>query len=129
MRRVELPEAVVLRSCLAYLQARGIFAWRNGSGRARFGSGSAARWVQFGVVGGADILGVLPDGRILAVETKATCGRTSPEQDAFLEAIRGAGGVALVCRSVDDLIEGLEAAGVRLGELIGRAKCEGREMR
>lgn len=120
MRRVEIPEAAVLAACLQYLARSGIFAWRNGSGRARFGTGSAARWVQFGIVGGSDILGVLPDGRILAIETKATSGRTTVEQDVFLETIRGAGGVALVCRSVDDLIEGLEASGVRLGELIGR---------
>jgi hypothetical protein len=43
---------------------------------------------------------------------------------AFIEVVRSAWGVALVCRSLDDLIEGLEAAGMRLGELIGRAKCQ-----
>jgi hypothetical protein len=118
MRRDKIPEAVVLAACLEYLEAGGIFAWRNGSGRARFGSGASARWVQFGIVGGADILGVLGDGRILAVETKSTSGRTTLAQDAFLDAIRGAGGVALVVRSLDDLIEGLEAAGLHLGELI-----------
>jgi hypothetical protein len=115
-----LPEACILKACLDYMAALGIFAWRNGSGRARFGAGPSARWVQFGILGGSDILGVLPDGRALAVETKGPNGRVTVAQRVFLETVRGAGGVAIVARSVDDLINGLEEAGIHTGELVRR---------
>lgn len=49
--------------------------------------------------GGADIIGIAPGGRFLAVEVKTDKGRTTPEQDRFLEAVRNAGGIACVARS------------------------------
>jgi hypothetical protein len=53
--------------------------------------------------GSADILGCLPGGKFLAVETKAPAGRLSPEQLEFLEKIRGIGGVAIVAHSAWEL--------------------------
>lgn len=52
--------------------------------------------------GFADLFGVLPDGRFVAIEVKTPAGRLMPHQRRFLEAITRMGGVAGVARSVDD---------------------------
>ena len=49
----------------------------------------------------------LRDGRTLAVDCKRPSGKPTPEQIAFLRCVRANGGVALVARSVDDLLEAL----------------------
>jgi hypothetical protein len=66
------------------------------SGAARVGG----RFVRFGWPGCPDVLGQLIDDRLLGVEVKAAKGRTSPEQQAFLERIRTAGGVGFIARSL-----------------------------
>jgi hypothetical protein len=55
--------------------------------------------------GTSDLLGFTLDGRILAIECKSAKGKPSEAQVKFLEAIRAAGGIAGVCRSVDDALE------------------------
>lgn len=116
-------ESAILRACLEYLDAVRVFAWRNSTGAVKYGQGPAARFVRFGKIGASDIIGALPDGRFLAVECKTARGRLSPEQIAFLGQVKRAGGVAIVARSVDDLIIGLESAGFATGELFGRREC------
>jgi len=74
------------------------------------GKGGKPQPVRFGRRGQADILGFMPDGRFLAVECKASDGKLRPEQELFLGRVRRAGGVAIVARSVDDLIAGLKEA-------------------
>jgi len=49
--------------------------------------------------GGADLICIAPDGRFMAVEVKTKTGRTTAEQDRFLEAVRARGGIAGVARS------------------------------
>jgi hypothetical protein len=98
----------VKAACLRYLQRRGVYAWNNPAGAVRI---ARDRWVSFGKKGSADILGCLPDGKFLAVETKSPRGRLSPEQSAFLEKIRGMGGLAIVARSFRELDEALREAG------------------
>lgn len=60
-----------------------------------------------GLKGVSDILGVLPDGRFLAVECKGPKGKPSPEQVEFIENVRKMGGVAFVARSLQDVKNGL----------------------
>ena len=77
--------------------------------------------MRFGKLGSSDIIGVLPDGRFLAVEVKALKGRLSVEQAAFLDKIRGLGGVALVVRGWQDLDTALRREGyVDDGPLFGK---------
>jgi hypothetical protein len=65
-----------------------------------------ARMIQAGLTtGGADIIGIAPDGRFLAVEVKTSKGRIRPEQTKFLQAVKNAGGIAGVARSVDDALQ------------------------
>mgnify|MGYP000438039372 CR=1 FL=1 len=66
------------------------------------------RVVRYGTggVGGSDLLGIvtMPDGvgRFCAMEVKSATGRPSPEQIAFLDAVRRRGGFAAIVRSVED---------------------------
>jgi hypothetical protein len=75
----------------------GTFAERNRDGSTRYIRANTAR-------GMSDIMGVLRDGRTLAIEVKSRTGRMRPGQEEFLQTIRQAGGVAGVCRSVDDAV-------------------------
>ena len=101
-------ESIVLSGCLRYLQARGLFVWRNNSGATRI---APDRWISFGKKGSSDILGILPGGRALCVECKAPDGRLSPEQKQFLERVQGLGGLALVVRSWQELDQALRDSG------------------
>lgn len=84
--------------------------WRNNCGQLQDKEG---RWVRFGVAnpGGADLIGfrsitITPDmvGQQVAVfaalEVKAISGRIRPEQKAFIDTVKRAGGIAEVVRSV-----------------------------
>lgn len=54
-------------------------------------------------------MGILsPSGRFVAVEVKTADGRIRPEQELFLQLVRNAGGIAFVCRSVDDFLLGMK---------------------
>jgi hypothetical protein len=65
-----------------------------------------------GLRGVADVLGVLPGGRFLAIECKGPRGRLTAEQAAFLENVVKAGGVALVVKDAKELERELGALGV-----------------
>ena len=90
-------ENVVCASCMRVLSLRGIPAFRINSGACRVGK----RFIRFGAPGLPDIIGVLPDGRFLGVETKAPAikglfgskraGKRSPQQIAAHRAANAAG--------------------------------------
>jgi hypothetical protein len=97
-------EREIQTQCLEYLRAAGVFAWRNNTGARPVGEGRGRRYLRFGTPGSSDVIGVLPDGRFLAVEVKRPGGgKVSLAQEDFLGRVTRAGGVALVVRSVDDL--------------------------
>ena len=58
-------------------------------------------------VGSSDLIGWTRDGRFLAVEDKSPSSRIRPEQARFLEAVAAAGGVAVLARSTQDLMDAL----------------------
>jgi len=102
----EPTEAEILRAIIQLLhrhprvaqcwrQNSGTFQERNRDGSTRYIRANTAR-------GMSDIMGVLRDGRTLAIEVKSRIGRMRPGQEEFLQTIRQAGGVAGVCRSVED---------------------------
>ncbi len=104
-RTNDRPEAAALVEILKALRTHPAVAWaeRQNSGAVRVGG----RFVRFGWPGCPDVLGQLRDGRFLAVEVKSKTGRTSPEQVAFLDRIRAAGGVAFVARDLRDVLQHL----------------------
>ncbi len=66
----------------------------------------AGRWVQFGLCkGSSDLIGIMPDGRFLAVECKAGRKQPTQEQKDFIALVNSKGGVAGVVWSVQDFIE------------------------
>lgn len=89
-------ESEITKAILAYLRASGIVSWKNWSGP------------MTPIRGISDILGVLPPGgRFLAIEVKTATGKLTEHQLRFLSAVREAGGVAFVARSLDDVISTL----------------------
>jgi hypothetical protein len=102
------PEGCIKADCLRYLNKRGIKAWNNTTGCVRI---APDRWLHFGLKGSSDILGCLPGGRFLAVETKALRGRLTDEQRGFLRGIESLGGVAVVARSFQELDAALRREG------------------
>jgi hypothetical protein len=102
------PEGRIKAAVLRYLQRRGVFCWNNPTGAAQTAPG---RWVSFGKKGSADIIGILPGGRFLAVEVKAPQGRLSAEQREFLERVSALGGMAVVAKSAADVDAALRAGG------------------
>jgi len=78
--------------------------------------------VRFGLCkGSSDLIGFLRlevDGkkiaRFISLEIKTETGRTTTEQDLWLELVRAFGGFACVVRSVEDAVAAIERA--RKGE-------------
>jgi hypothetical protein len=103
----EPRESAVLASIMQALAFYPKVAWhaRMNSGSYTVGEGAERRYIRFGFPGCPDILGMMTDARLLAIEVKRLSGRTTEAQDAFLETVRANGGVAFVARSVDDLRE------------------------
>jgi hypothetical protein len=104
----EPSEAEILRAILQLLRRhpRVAMCWRQNSGtfQERNPDGSV-RYIRANTQRGmSDIMGTLKDGRTLAIEVKSRTGRMRPGQEEFLASIRDAGGVAGVCRSVDDAV-------------------------
>jgi len=93
------PEGKIVADILEYLRVSGIFAWRSNSGAFR----ANGRMVQYGKVGSSDIIGILNDGRFLAIECKTDYGKVSQAQIDFLSAIDKSGGVAFVAHGVEDV--------------------------
>lgn len=88
---------------MEYLALRpDIYCWRNNSGKL---TDRAGRLVSFGKVGSADILGIAPDGRLMALEVKkpSTRKNTSPAQKEFLGEISKRGGIAGIVTSIEEV--------------------------
>ncbi len=95
-------EHAIQLQIMEYLALKGIYAWRNNSGTLRDRRGIP---VRFGKVGSADILGVAPDGKFLAIEVKRPGGSwgVQPAQEAFLQEITRRGGYAGVATCLEDV--------------------------
>ena len=100
-----IPEKAIEKHILAFLRAKGIFAWKNQSQ----GTYDAKKGVYrrpmnpFMIKGVSDILGILPDGKFLAIEVKSARGKPSDDQRDFIERILRDNGVAFVARSVEEV--------------------------
>ena len=64
-----------------------------------------------GQKGISDIIGCI-HGRMFCLEIKTTRGRVTPAQQQFLDDVNAAGGLALVVRSLNDVINGLGLRGM-----------------
>lgn len=112
--RTEPSESEILKAVMHLLKRHPKVAvcWRQNSGTAQFaGADGKTRYVRANTARGmSDIMGTLKDGRTLACEVKTRTGRIMPHQQEFLDGINKAGGVAFVARSLEDVMEALNAA-------------------
>lgn len=67
--------------------------------------------IAFGIIGSADLSGILSDGRRLEIEAKAARGRQSGQQQNFQRMIERFNGAYILARSVDDVHRGLRGHG------------------
>ena len=96
-------EKDILRSIRQYLDLRRVLYLRNNSGALRDASN---RPVRFGQPGSADLI-LCFGGRFVSLEVKGPRGKLTELQEGWARAVRLAGGVALVVRSVDELADAL----------------------
>lgn len=59
------------------------------------------------IKGISDILGIMPNGKLLAIEVKTKAGKLSVEQKIFLDEINKRGGLAFMARSIEDVTSNL----------------------
>ena len=120
-------EADILRAILAHCnRLPGVMLWRANRGAITATYKGTTRFVRFGGLPGmSDLIGwktwtprrdavghilVLPPLAVfVAIEVKRPGMKPTPQQAAFLELVRQAGGLAIVATSVEDVI----AAGLR----------------
>jgi hypothetical protein len=94
-------ETEAQRAILDYLKLIGIFCWRANNIASPGKDGAFRKFA--GMPGMADILGILPGGRFLAIEVKSETGKATPNQLKFGEAINRNGGLWFEARSVADV--------------------------
>ena len=102
-----IPEQNIENEILLWLNMSGIFAWKVKT----VGVFDPVKKIyrrsnnRYHIKGVSDVLGILPDGKLLAIEVKSKAGRASPEQIQFIDKIKASGGVALIARSLEEVIE------------------------
>ena len=99
-------EHQIQSACLEYLAVCPRVAWaeRMNTGAINIPvPGGKDRFIRFGFPGCSDIIGMLKDGRFLAVEVKSATGRATEAQEAFLSQVATYSGVAGIVRSVEAL--------------------------
>ncbi len=98
-------EREIQTAVLALLHARGVLAWKAGSGAFRVtDTHGRERYVKIGHSGVADIIGLMPpSGRMVACEIKRPGKAATLEQANFLASVRQAGGIAFVATCCEDV--------------------------
>ena len=83
--------------------------FRNSVGMVHYGDTPFRRTLRYGLApGSADLIGIGPGGQFISIEVKTGKQQLAPRQRAWLDMVRNQGGVALVARSVEDVITALE---------------------
>lgn len=100
-------EQPLIKEILIAASREGARLFRNNLGSLEDKNG---RWVQYGVCnpGGSDLIGWTKTGRFLAVEVKAGRTATTQAQANFVSVVNAGGGIAVIARSVDDVITALK---------------------
>jgi hypothetical protein len=106
VKRPLARESQVMEAVAGILERHPLVAayWRQNTGAAKLDN----RFIKFSFRGCSDYLGFLTDGRILAVECKATGKKPTAEQAAFLASVEKVGGFACCTDSGLEVFEKLE---------------------
>lgn len=102
LRSVQPYERNIVASVLRALVALPEVSW---CARMNTGAAKGKRFVRFGFVGLADIIGQMRDGRFIAIECKRRGGDRKDTQQLFLHWVHCAGGLAGFATSVEDALE------------------------
>lgn len=108
MKEFRPNEKQIQDTIINWLLLNQIYAWRNNTGMATYETKGKKRAVRYGKTGSADILGILPDGRFLAIEVKRPGNKPTELQQQFLDDIVDRGGVAFWADSIMTVIENLK---------------------
>ena len=106
-----LSEQQIQKAVFGHLRARavpGAFFWHPFSGGFRKPK-EAAIFKGLGAIAGLPDVMVLHQGQLYSIELKTETGRPTETQLCVLDAIRAAGGHAVVCNGLDRAIACLEA--------------------
>lgn len=95
----KVKESDLQKQILDWLAWNKIFCWRNNTGAFM----REGHFYRFGKKGSSDIF-ALKDGKLYAIECKATKGKLSTEQLEFLADVEKNGGVTIVARSLDNVL-------------------------
>lgn len=104
-----MDEKTVKNQILAFLRLHGIFCWPNDSVGLFDTKRKAFRSAKHKLKGVSDILGVLPDGKILCIEVKRpkskgkAAGVLSVYQEFFIANVLANNGIAFMAKSLDDV--------------------------
>jgi hypothetical protein len=97
----------LVNEILLQVSPLGLF-WKNNTGVLR---DRDDRPVKYGLPGSSDILGCVK-GRFIGIEAKVGRDRQRENQSFFALAVRNAGGLYILARSVDDVTNTLRLEGV-----------------
>ncbi|MCX7698803.1 MAG: VRR-NUC domain-containing protein [Candidatus Goldbacteria bacterium] len=102
-------EKDIQRDILSFLRLNKIFCWKNNNvGIYKKETGS---YIPSQIQGISDIIGILPDGRFLAIEIKREGGKLTDKQIEFLNNIKKNNGLTIIAYSVKDVVEKLQEQG------------------
>jgi hypothetical protein len=101
-RKRKNPEQQLQNKILKYLFKHPLVtkAWRQNSGKVKTEYGT---WFQGAPAGTSDIIGLLGDGRFLAIEVKTPGNKPTKLQQKFLDLVEDSGGVSLCASSLEDV--------------------------
>lgn len=112
-------EAIIQRSIMLAVSRIGAVVFRNNTGLGWIGNATKSPFTDSVVIqnarplhaglcrGSSDLIGWYR-GRFLAIEVKSLSGRLTTEQDNFLKQVERSGGIAIVGRSVGQVLEELK---------------------
>ena len=103
--KLKTKEKDVLKGCMQYLKLNGYVFIRNNSGAVISAYKGKNRMIRYGDKGSPDLIILGRHGEFIAVECKSDTGKLSPEQEDYRKRVLNSGGIYIVARSVDDLIE------------------------
>lgn len=106
-----MNEGDIQTAILNYLVGElNLFVWRNNTTGVFDPKTNSFRSLgTYSLKGVADILGILPNGKLLAIEVKTAKGRVSKHQKNFIQRVNKSGGVAFVARSVQAVKKEIKA--------------------
>lgn len=92
IQKLKLTEKMIQHQILGYLRTVGVYCWKHWQGPMSTFKGVS------------DIIGIMKDGRFIAVEVKGKKGKVSLEQEQFLDIIKRFNGIAILARSLEDVM-------------------------